>query len=248
MSDKKEQLQKSPPDAIEEVDERSDEDENAEPKSATAKAKSKASADASKNAKAAPKKKLQKVARGVAAAAALGGGLPSGGKKFDDAEDYITRSQAESLITKAVSDVTDQFTLDNKNLEADKLAFETKLRRAMQDLVAPCVEQGVKHREQFVETIQKLHQHESSIVFLEDVLYKSQTVDNRFDAIDFRFAKMEEQRALDNQAFRNELEAHKNEMDRILHEQELRLSKIDLLMQRCDAAEETCRTTEERLL
>lgn len=118
----------------------------------------------------------------------------------------------------------------------------------MQDLVAPCVEQGIKHKEQFVETIEKLHQHESKIVFLEDVLYKAQTVDNRFDAIELRFAKMEERRALDNQALRNELQAHKNEMDRILHEQERRLSKIDLLTQRCDAAEETCRTTEERLL
>lgn len=228
MADKKEQLQKSPPEAIEEVDERSDEDDG-EPKSPTTKAKSKAAADASKNAKAVPKKKsLQKVVRGVSMAGAIGG--PQGGpQKVGDTEDFVTKHQAEHMITKAISDVADQFTLDNKNLEADKLAFETKLRRAMQDLVAPCVEQGIKHREQFVETIQKLHQHESSIIFLEDVLYKSQTVDNRFDDIDLRFAKMEERRALDNQALRNELEAHKLEMERVVHEQELRLSKIDLL-------------------
>ena len=76
-----------------------------------------------------------------------------------------------------------------------------------------------------------MHQHESSLVFLQDVLYKGQTVDNRFDDIELRFAKVEEARALDNQALRNELEAHKNEMDRVVHDQELRLAKINLLTQ-----------------
>lgn len=53
----------------------------------------------------------------------------------------------DTLIQRALADQSDQFNIDNKNLEADKLAFETKLRRAMQDLVAPCVEQGIKHKE-----------------------------------------------------------------------------------------------------
>ena len=84
MSDKKEQLQKSPPEAIEEVEERSDEDDG-EPKSATTKAKSKA-ADA-KNAKAPPRKKsLPKTVRGVSVAAALGG---MGGGGVDD---YVTKN------------------------------------------------------------------------------------------------------------------------------------------------------------
>ena len=222
MSEKKEQLRRASPAAIEEVEERSDEDEDGEARSPTRAGKGKTT-DASKNSKSPAKKKsLQKIVRGVSMATALGGGL--GSKKHEETEDYLTRNQAENIMTKAISDVTDQFTLDNKNLEADKLAFETKLRRTMQELVAPCVEQGIKHREQFVETIQQLHQHESKIVFLEDVLYKSQTVDNRFDAIELRFAQMEQQRALDDQAIRNVFETHKNDMDRILHEQELRLA------------------------
>lgn len=83
MSDKKEQLQKSPPEAIEEVEERSDEDDG-EPKSATTKSKSKA-ADA-KNAKAPPRKKsVPKAVRGVSVAAL--GGIGGG-----SADDYVTKN------------------------------------------------------------------------------------------------------------------------------------------------------------
>ena len=44
------------------------------------------------------------------------------------------------MISKAVSDAVDQFSLDQKNVEADKLDFETKLRKGMQELVTPLVE------------------------------------------------------------------------------------------------------------
>ena len=76
MSDKKEQLQMSPPEAIEEVEERSDEDDAGDPKSATAKAGKSKATDASKNAKAPPKKKsMAKAVRGASAATALAGGI-----------------------------------------------------------------------------------------------------------------------------------------------------------------------------
>jgi tRNA 2-selenouridine synthase SelU len=51
------------------------------------------------------------------------------------------------MISKAIEDASDMFTLEAKNLEADKLVFETKMRKTMQNLVAPVVEQGVKHKE-----------------------------------------------------------------------------------------------------
>ena len=215
--DKKEQLHKSP-DAIQEVEEKSD-DEDGESKAPSKIVKQKTASK--EGAKLAPKKKaLTKVVRGIQISAGMGGGH----------EESVTKSEVDRMIQKALSDQADQFNIDNKNLEADKLAFETKLRRAMQDLVAPCVEQGIKHKEQFVETIQKLHDHEQRIIFAEDVMYRNKTVDNRFDDIEMRFAKMEEQRALDNETWRNEHKAHRNEMDKILHQQEIRLAKIDLLM------------------
>ena len=63
-----------------------------------------------------------------------------GGPSTEDPENQVTRTQVEGMIHKAVSEVTDQVTLDSKNQDADKLVFETKLRRTMQDLVAPVVE------------------------------------------------------------------------------------------------------------
>ena len=46
----------------------------------------------------------------------------------------------KTMIQKAIEDASDIFQLETKNLEADKLVFETKLRKTMQDLVAPVVE------------------------------------------------------------------------------------------------------------
>ena len=54
------------------------------------------------------------------------------------------------MIQSAIEHASDMFVLETKNLEADKLVFETKMRKTMQDLVAPVVEQGVKHKEQFL--------------------------------------------------------------------------------------------------
>ena len=74
---------------------------------------------------------------GANATAPSGGG---GGPSAEEHHDGVTRTQVENMIHKAVSEVTDQVTLDSKNQDADKLVFETKLRRTMQDLVAPVVE------------------------------------------------------------------------------------------------------------
>lgn len=51
------------------------------------------------------------------------------------------------MIQKACEDLHNQFALDIRNQEADKLVMETKMRKTMQDLVAPLVEQGIKHKE-----------------------------------------------------------------------------------------------------
>jgi hypothetical protein len=79
--------------------------------------------------------KLGRLGSNASNSPAAGGG--GGGEEHYDG---ITRTQVEGLIHKAVSEITDQVTLDNKNQDADKLVFETKLRRTMQDLVAPVVE------------------------------------------------------------------------------------------------------------
>ena len=65
----------------------------------------------------------------------------------DPSADHVTKSQVEKMISIAVSDAVERFELEGKNLTADKHAFETKLRRDMQGLVSPLVDQGVKHKE-----------------------------------------------------------------------------------------------------
>ena len=54
----------------------------------------------------------------------------------------------------------EQFQVESKNQAADKLAFETKLRRDMQELVSPTINLGAKHKEQFVHNIHHLNDHE----------------------------------------------------------------------------------------
>ena len=68
-------------------------------------------------------------------------------KQDDHAEDGISEDKVKTMIQKAIEDASDIFQLEAKNMEADKLVFETKMRKTMQDLVAPVVEQGVKHKE-----------------------------------------------------------------------------------------------------
>ena len=85
------------------------------------------------------KKAWGKLGRLGATANAIAGAGGGGGSTVDP-EEQVTRTQVEGMIHKAVSEVTDQVSLDSKNQDADKLVFETKLRRTMQDLVAPVVE------------------------------------------------------------------------------------------------------------
>ena len=53
----------------------------------------------------------------------------------------------------------------------------------MQDLVMPLVEQGVKHKEQFMENIKVLNDHEARVAFMEIALFKSDKLDTRFEDI-----------------------------------------------------------------
>jgi hypothetical protein len=81
---------------------------------------------------------------GKIGSAAASTGNPAGG---DPDQSGISKDEVKAMITQAIEDASEMFALEAKNLEADKLVFETKMRRTMQDLVAPVVEQGVKHKE-----------------------------------------------------------------------------------------------------
>ena len=61
----------------------------------------------------------------------------------------------------------------------------------MQDLVAPVVEQGIKHKEQFIHTIKKLNDYEQRIGFLEYSIFKSDKAEDRFENIFRRIAELQ---------------------------------------------------------
>ena len=64
------------------------------------------------------------------------------------------------------------------------------MRKTMQDLVAPLVEQGIKHKEQFIENIHTLNDHESRISFIEIAIFKSDKSEDRFEGIYRKIAEM----------------------------------------------------------
>jgi hypothetical protein len=54
-----------------------------------------------------------------------------GGKAEEDGDQTVSRDEVKNMITKAIDDASEMFSLDAKNHEADKLVFETKMRRTM---------------------------------------------------------------------------------------------------------------------
>ena len=78
-------------------------------------------------------KKFQKMGRMASMAVAVT--RPDG-----EPEEGISEEKVKNMIQKAIEDASDIFQLEAKNMEADKLVFETKMRKTMQDLVAPVVE------------------------------------------------------------------------------------------------------------
>ena len=74
-----------------------------------------------------------------------------GGDLFDRIEQQgpFNEPDAGPLIYQVVSAVAHlhERGIVHRDIKPDKLVFETKMRKTMQDLVAPVVEQGVKHKE-----------------------------------------------------------------------------------------------------
>ena len=126
-----------------------------------------------------------------------------------DPADTVTKPQVERMISIAVTEAVERFELEGKNLAADKHAFETKLRRDMQGLVSPLVDQGVKHKEQFVHNIHHLNDHEGRMAFLEYTIFKSDKSEDRFEDVLRKLAELTTSTAVDIQALRNDWINHK---------------------------------------
>lgn len=71
------------------------------------------------------------------------------------------------------------------------------MRDWMKDLVAPQVEQGVKHKEQFFEHINTLRDHHTRIEFLETAIFHGQKKEDRFEFLHRKIAEAEEHRSAD---------------------------------------------------
>ena len=90
--------------------------------------------------------------------------------------------------------------------------FESKMREWMKDLVAPQVEQGVKHKEQFFEHINTLREHQTRIEFIETAMFHGQKKEDRFEFLHRKLAEAEEQRTMDKQELMGMFESHKLEI------------------------------------
>jgi hypothetical protein len=112
------------------------------------------------------------------------------------------------MIQKAVGGAVEQFALETKNQAAERLDFETKLRKQMQELVVPMVELGGKHKEQFVHNIHAINDHEQRLAFLEYAIFKSDHADDRFEDVFRKMAEMEKERVCDAEASKTQLREH----------------------------------------
>jgi hypothetical protein len=67
----------------------------------------------------------------------------------------------------------------------------------MEALVSPLVDQGVKHKEQFVHNIHHLNDHESRMNFVEYTIFKSDKSDDRFEDVLKKIAELMQTTASD---------------------------------------------------
>lgn len=104
------------------------------------------------------------------------------------------------MITKAVQDARQEFELEHRNVSAEKLELEVRLRKQMHELVNPIVELQTKHKQQFVHNINSLNDHEERLAFIEYTIFKSEDRQDRFDEVYDKIAAMEKQRASDLEA------------------------------------------------
>ena len=97
----------------------------------------------------------------------------------------------------------------------------------MQDLVSPVVEQGVKHKEQFLHNIGALNDHESRIGFLEYAIFKSEKAEDRFEQLFRKIAEMEQARAADVESLKAMWLMQKADLDDTVFNQEQKLKKVE---------------------
>ena len=208
--------------AIDEQDEQnsvSDAESNIDAKKAPVSLKLAGKQSSSSNVKGGPNKKFQKMGRMASIAVTA--------TRQDDVEEGISEEKVKTMIQKAIEDASDIFQLEAKNMEADKLVFETKMRKTMQDLVAPVVEQGVKHKEQFLVHQKLLGEFETRVGFIEYDLYKSDKKEDRFEELFRKIAEMELQRSADLESIKLLWVKHKQELEDILFNQDQKLLKVE---------------------
>jgi hypothetical protein len=128
----------------------------------------------------------------------------------------MSKHEIEKMISKGTKDMQDRVELENKNSVVDRNEYDTKLRKWMQEAIWPLTEQGVKHKEQFLEHIAKIQDFETRVSFIETALFKSDNVEDRFEYLYRRIGEAEEARARDAQELRGLLSQHKVEIHGIV--------------------------------
>lgn len=117
----------------------------------------------------------------------------------------------------------------------------------MQDLVAPVVEQGVKHKEVFLNHQRNLADHEKRIGFVEYDLFKSDKQEDRFEEIFRKIAEMELQRSSDLEGLKGSWRQHKAQLEDMLFAQDQKLLKVDHFEKIQESLVERCQDMEKRL-
>ena len=140
------------------------------------------------------KESPNKAARGSSVQGKYGKGGKLGLNQSHESGGGLSKQDIENLIARAVNDATDFFNLERSNAEAEKLAYKNQVRSMMQDLVAPLVDQGIKHKEQFVHNISELNDHKSRLEFIEFAMFKSDKKEDRFEELFRKIAEMEQKR------------------------------------------------------
>lgn len=151
------------------------------------------------------------------------------------------------MVQQAIVDASANFHIQVKNIEADKMAMETRMRKVMQDLVSPLVEQGQKHKEQFLDNIKALNDHESRVAFIEYAIFKSEKREDRFEEIYRKMGDMEAQRAADIIQLRSEWINHKSSVDAEVDQQNFKLDKVEEFQRHMDTFNKVLIETEERI-
>ena len=139
----------------------------------------------------------------------------------------MQKAAVQALLAAGLLDLDKKFQDLAANREADKLAFETQLRREMQELTTPQVEQAAKHKAQFIHDVHSLNDHTRRLEFIEYAIFKSDKAEDRFEEVFRKMAELTEQRNIDMEKMQHTFQAHKEEVDTKMFGQEQKLSRVD---------------------